>query len=436
MISIFPHSQNESRSPAPLRVMLFHSPPLTSVGRHRDGSAVFSGYLVELWTLMLQQLPSVSYTLVETPADSASLGAMTENATWTGLIGELVNGRADVALNLFPIDPYWQRAVDYVDGVSPSAQRYGFYVHGSDQLSHALPALSIELLHQLMQPFSSGVWLALLGWIVTAAVVLRMSAAVELDQQRREMTVPACLLMTYQSLVAQGWALVPRSLAARVVAVSTWVVGIVSVASYTALATSTLAAHQEALPIADVSDFLRRSDWTLAHEPGVLQVLRWQDSEDGALRQLWQLSKSGQRRVFIGGNHSDWRVSTQQRVLSFLDANRICAVAGSAGCSLRRMSEGASGAAAVSGYLALRKGQRGLRRALNRALVRLWSSGSLPALRRHWLPSCANICRQPPAQVESLNVGEVLPLLLLPPLTAALAVLLLLAEAVAKHFRG
>lgn len=101
-----------------LRVVTDHQPPFVSIEESQNGSAPqYSGFLVELLPMLLQQAHiNSSYTLYTT----SSGGVQLRNGSWTGVMGELVAGRADLAL--FPLtltakrQQYIQHTQPFMDG--------------------------------------------------------------------------------------------------------------------------------------------------------------------------------------------------------------------------------------------------------------------------------------------------------------------------------
>ncbi|XP_037076361.1 glutamate receptor 1-like [Pollicipes pollicipes] len=295
----------------PLRVILFDDPPFTTVSRGGGGNVTFSGFLVELWAILALQA-RLHFRLEE--RDVGGFGYRGENGTWTGLVGELAYGRADVALSWLSMQTTLKAVLDYVDAAPVMYDAYGFFLR-ADGGGRALPALTPELFGSLLRPLSVGVWLTLLASLAVTTTALRLvvrlsPATIEDGEVRDTFGWGACLLASFMTLVGQGWALLPRSPAARIVALCSWAVGIVVCANYTALTASTLTTTPEALP-------------------------KWRDSSDPELRALWRLSEAGGRRRYITSERNSSLATTERRVLSYQDVDRLYANVGAEACLLR-----------------------------------------------------------------------------------------------------
>jgi ABC-type amino acid transport substrate-binding protein len=100
---------------AVLRVIAAHRPPLCFIENGENGSQpIFSGYLIDLLPTLLNQANlQLVYNLT---AYVGSGGKLQANGTWTGVMGQLTSGQADLAL--FPLTLTSQRA-QYIQATPP-----------------------------------------------------------------------------------------------------------------------------------------------------------------------------------------------------------------------------------------------------------------------------------------------------------------------------
>ena len=82
-----------SNQTAPLRVTAFQE-DIHGISRDADGNVIYPSFVFELWATLARHL-RLAYRLMS-PEDEGF--GFNDNGTWTGMIGELVYGRADVAL--------------------------------------------------------------------------------------------------------------------------------------------------------------------------------------------------------------------------------------------------------------------------------------------------------------------------------------------------
>ena len=237
-------SISKHTSDVELRVSAIHDPPFFFIQSHNNGSYSYDGYLYELWRALAREV-GVRYRIV--PLHTYEYGHPDRNGTWTGLIGELVHRRADIALSWLGRFTNRESLMEFLDAVPVTLYQNDFYVRRGPSDG---PTITSRTFASLLKPLHSNVWWTLLASMLILSVVLRVT--LRFNHPRAEsrrtvdgMTWGSCLLNSFLSVVGQGWAVTPDSLAARTVTLSTWVLGILLHASYTANLMST--PHRRAL---------------------------------------------------------------------------------------------------------------------------------------------------------------------------------------------
>ncbi|XP_043242378.1 glutamate receptor ionotropic, delta-2-like [Amphibalanus amphitrite] len=248
-----------------LRIAAFHDPPYVWIHTGPDGSVSYEGYLFDVWKAIAQPL-NLSYRLV--PVMKRQFGRLDENGTWTGLVGELAYGRADVALTWLHKRADRSEVVEFLDAAAVEEGVSTFYV--SKSLDANL-SFSADGFSPLLKPLHVSVWWMLLGAFLLLSLALRFSIRLSRTEDRQtstEMTWTACLLSVFGSLVGQGWPSVPSFLSGRVITMLTWLLYIIIVNSYTATMVSYLTIVKIERPINSLKEFSERSDWKLLlHRP-------------------------------------------------------------------------------------------------------------------------------------------------------------------------
>ncbi|KAK8407418.1 hypothetical protein O3P69_002147 [Scylla paramamosain] len=89
-----------------------HWPPHITVSRGTDGVLTVSGAMGNVMQVLSQTL-NFTYSII-TPEDG-SWGAERPNGTWTGMVGQVVQNEADIALGPFGIKLSRSRVVDFTD---------------------------------------------------------------------------------------------------------------------------------------------------------------------------------------------------------------------------------------------------------------------------------------------------------------------------------
>ena len=401
----------------PLRVAAIHDPPYFSVLRRPDGSCCrYDGYLLELWQLLARRT-GLQYEI--SPLTEGGLGRLDENGTWTGLVGALADGRADVALSWLGTFGGRQQVVAFLDAVPVSVSRERFYVR---RRAVGTPRLTAAVADTLLAPLGPDVWWTLLAALLLLAAALRVSvrlnhADAEAPHTVAELGWGSCLMACFGTVVRQGWAAVPDSLAARTVFISCWALSTIISASYTANLMSQLAVEHEPTPtISSLSQFLEQSDWTFGIERGHGVLTEWAAGGDPQLRALSVRAERRDRYTDLSALEG---APGLDQVLLYSDLHRLRMVVGAASCPLVALPDRVP-VHRAPGYLAVTRRLPGLQTRLNAALLAAAESGLLQGLRRRWLTSAEYRC-QSAAEVRGLSLSDLLAVVLLVPLAVLLS---------------
>ena len=417
-------SANRQDPSQPLRVVTFNDPVFISVTLESNGSYTYTGYLYDLWRTLASKM-DLKYRMVPMPV--YDYGALNVNGTWTGLVGELVYGRADVALASLDMKPSRAAVIDYLDSY-PVDQSYAtFFVRrglkGTPQLS--------SLLSSLLKPLDANVWWALLVSVLILSVVLRLCLHFSRGRTESQQTVDkmpwtACLLSCYMSMVGQGWPTVPNSLAARMVTISCWILGIIIYASYTANLISHLTVVTEQLPISSLEEFSERPDWKLAVLGGSSALSEWRSSSDVHERALYQRYATGEGIVMINfTSPTRIKAMVKERVITYTQFSYIAALFGRDACLLAPMP--GRQRRTVFTFMAVTKRMSRLRRRIKHMLLKMATKGLISRLKRRWKKSSDIICDNPTGY-KAISFSESLSVLVLVPLSLCASMALLILE--------
>ena len=395
-----------------LRVVAFHDPPYVSVEQQEDGSFRFGGYLYELWQTIAREL-HLSYQMVALPG--GGYGSMDENGTWNGLIGELAYRRADVALTWVTLRQDRAQVVDYVAAVPVEQDQYTFYVR---QGAGASPQITVGMFSSLLKPLHMNVWWTLLGSLFVVSWVLRVALRYNHERaEKREtvadMTWGTCFLSSFMSVVGQGWASTPDSMAARTATIFSWVLGILIYVNYTANLISYLTITTVDKPISSLREFSEQSGWKFALERGIGTLNDWKVSANPYERELYQRVKLKEGYIELDGSDERFRSALQPNVLVYIDVGRLFFSAGSEACVavplLDRLPP------KTNNYMVMAKGRERMHGAINQVMRVLNQAGTISRLKAQWLKSGKDMCAVS-AGFKELSLGDVLAILVLIPL--------------------
>ena len=393
-----------------LRVTAIDDPPYMEIHHLSNGSYRYDGYLFQLWDIIARKL-DLRYRIE--PLTDGGYGSLDENGTWSGMVGELAYGRADVSLSWLFLRPDRAEVVDYLDSVAVETIRETFYIPKNVGETYDV---SERMYRSLLKPLNANVWWSVLISMLVLSIVLRIilrtnHRKAENSQTVKDMTWGSCILSSFMTLVGQGWAKTPDSLAARTATIFSWMLGIVIYTTYTTNLISHLTVDTVERPISSLEEFSKRSDWTLAVMPGHGVLNDWKVSSDQHLRGLFERSASGKGFLAITDTPENIRKLVQPKVLAYTNRFSLLNLVGNHACQMVTLEENAVFEIS-DGFLSMAKGMPKLRAAMNDLLRRLHELGVLRRLRNRWLSPYGegNRCEQVD-HYHTLSFAEFLPVL-------------------------
>ncbi|XP_037089391.1 glutamate receptor ionotropic, kainate 5-like [Pollicipes pollicipes] len=417
-----------------LRVISVHNPPFVKIHQEMANHFTHSGYLIDLWNIISAEL-DLRYRLL--PPRPGGYGALLHNGSWTGMVGELAEKRADVALAAMFYREDRAAVLDYVNMAPVWSGHYEFHMRAGERDT---AALSGDMFASLLRPLHQHVWPMLFLSLVALAIVLVTSVRLsrgpaESGPTRREFSFGFSCLSVLMTVTGQGWAVTPVSAPARIVTICSWITGLLITFHYTANMVSHLTVVQPAAPISSLAEFATNNDWTLAMEDGLGIIGSWARSPVPAERHLYERTASGERFLRLNGTPEAFLAAVQPRTLLFYDQDLVITAIGEEACHLLPLVEPDPRGKPEATYLVLRKGLKPLRSVINKTLLRLMQTGTLSRLKRRWLRGSRQLCPDQRLAVRPLTLADMLAVIVIVPLAAIGAGLVLAGELLASRLR-
>ncbi|XP_045610633.2 probable glutamate receptor isoform X2 [Procambarus clarkii] len=237
------------------------------------GRQVIGGYFGDVWELLKAEL-NFTYTVI-TPADG-EYGSY-RNGSWTGMIGDVLSGRAHVVVA--HLSQTYSRAlvIDFSSVLLKFSYRIFAQPHGGSAASWTA----------YTRPFSTGLWVGLVLTLMVLATVYAavshcyclMLARAAGRGLRRSITTyrewkRECPLLVWAAITQQGWPTSPDAGALRVLFWMMYVIGVVVAASYSATLVSFLTVINDQLPFESLEDLKKLPKFRLGIQKGsVLEEL-------------------------------------------------------------------------------------------------------------------------------------------------------------------
>ncbi|XP_037089825.1 glutamate receptor 2-like [Pollicipes pollicipes] len=406
-----------------LVVATFHYPPYTLVDPARPNHV--TGFLADLMQVLSAAIGvSVVYDTDNTPGD---FGIQLENGTFTGLIGRLVSKTAHVGLAPMRWRHTRQQVVDFVGKVPIAIDKISFLVMGQ-------PRTSMNDIGSLLTPFHTNVWLCLLGGMLLASVLLRVTVTFTRPydlEDDRTFGIVSSLLHVYACVVQQGWSTTPCRASCRIVTLAARVLGILIYVEYSATLISVMTVLQTSTEVSSVDDFVDRSDWSLLIQPGVAYSSDWKTSKEASLRTLYERMQTG-RQIKTLTPETMGQMFEPKTVTSF-DRDQALIVFGERACGLVSLPMQPSSSSAqpppragTPVFLVMQK-HMPLKPEIDRVMQALYQTGTIKGLYNRWFWNVTNQECPSSTVVRPLAFGDLGAILFMVPagLVLSLAVMLL-----------
>ncbi|XP_035666987.1 glutamate receptor ionotropic, delta-2-like isoform X2 [Branchiostoma floridae] len=238
-----------------LRVVTILEAPFTMKEKTADGSYKYTGFCVDMINELSRML-KFDYDLYEVP--DRTYGAMTDDGEWSGMVGQLVNDKADIALAAFTITAQRERVVDF-------SERYMDYGTG---LLMMRSNKEKQNYFAFLLPFQPVVWACLLAAIFVVAIMLFITSRIRIKlnianperDNDRQFNIRNSIWFAYGSLVRKGVEPAPRSLPVRIMAGTWWLFGLIVISTYTANLTAFLTVKRLEQPIRSIDDLAKQTE--------------------------------------------------------------------------------------------------------------------------------------------------------------------------------
>ncbi|KAF7998303.1 hypothetical protein HCN44_009701 [Aphidius gifuensis] len=242
------------------RIVTVETPPFIMYNKEKDE---WSGYCIDLIE-EIRKILGFEYEI--RLVDDNNFGSMNDDGEWNGMIKELVDKKADIALGALSVMAERENVVDFT---VPYYDLVG--------LSILMKKPKAETsLFKFLTVLENDVWLCILGSYFFTSILMwlfdKMSPysyqnnkdKYKDDDEKREFTLKESLWFCMTSLTPQGGGEAPKNLSGRLVAATWWLFGFIIIASYTANLAAFLTVSRLESPIESLDDLSKQYKVTYA----------------------------------------------------------------------------------------------------------------------------------------------------------------------------
>ncbi|KAI8500286.1 Glutamate receptor ionotropic, delta-1 [Branchiostoma belcheri] len=266
-----------------LRVAVFERPPFVVKEASPTGYE-WVGFCISLLE-ELSRILNFNYELYETP-DGIS-GNELPDGTWSGVIGEITSGKADLAVSALSITSLREKAVDF----TKPFMEYG------NVLVMRKPSEQDRDLLAFVHPFQWKVWLCIAVSMFTVGILLFLTSRLRLKMNAgdrhadndRAFNLRNSLWFVYWSMVRKGGEPPPRSLSTRIMAGFWWLFVLIVVSTYTANLTAFLTVKRLKHPVTSLEDLASQTKvkYGIVNHGSLYDFFQSQVGTSSSYERLW-----------------------------------------------------------------------------------------------------------------------------------------------------
>ncbi|KAK6975687.1 Glutamate receptor 2 [Biomphalaria glabrata] len=284
-----------------------------------SGNEQFEGYCVDLLK-KISVLLKFDYA-IRLVADR-NYGARSENGSWNGMIGELLTGKADMAIAALTITEIRERFVDFSKP----------FMNLGTSIMIKKPDKEKGGVFSFKNPLSDGVWVSILLGFIGVSTVLYLVGRFspyewDTSQPRRppeEEKRPAfnlanTLWFSLGALMQQGSDIYPRSISGRIVGSAWWFFTLIIISSYTANLAAFLTIERMEVPINSADDLAKQTDIRYGIISNGSTEEFFKNSNVPVYSKMWSFMKDSEPSVFVSStNEGIQRVRDSKGKYAFL----------------------------------------------------------------------------------------------------------------------
>uniref|UniRef100_A0A1B6DA51 Glutamate receptor 1 n=2 Tax=Clastoptera arizonana TaxID=38151 RepID=A0A1B6DA51_9HEMI len=274
-------------------------------GEGLEGNAQFEGYSMDLIDAISKDLGFKYEFKIVKGNEYGSLNKETKQ--WSGLIREIQDRRADLAICDLTITHDRRTAVDFT---------MPFMTLGISILYSKQPKAEVNLF-SFMSPLSVDVWIYMVTAYLAISLLLFFLCRCspnewsnphpcnpDPDELESTFNLPNCLWFSIGSLTTQGCDLLPKAVSTRLVAGMWWFFTLIMISSYTANLAAFLTQQKMGPQIENVEQLGAQSKIKYGVMIGGSTYNFFKTSNDSLYKKMWSVMESAQPSVFVDSNEA------------------------------------------------------------------------------------------------------------------------------------
>ncbi|XP_021207901.1 glutamate receptor ionotropic, kainate 2 isoform X2 [Bombyx mori] len=344
------------------------------------GNAQFEGYAIDL-IHEISKILGFNYTFKLAP-DGRYGSYNRETKEWDGMIRELLEQRADLAIADLTITYDREQVVDFT---MP-------FMNLGISVLYRKPIKQPPNLFSFLSPLSLDVWIymatAYLGVSVLLFILARFTPyewhqthSPEGEKMENIFSLANCLWFAIGSLMQQSCDFLPKAVSTRMVAGMWWFFTLIMISSYTANLAAFLTVERMDSPIESAEDLAKQTKIKYGALKGGSTAAFFRDSNFSTYQRMWSFMESARPSVFANTNkEGEERVVRGKGAYAYLMESTTIEYVVERNCDLTQVG----GMLDSKGYGIAMPPNSPYRTAISGAVLKLQEEGKLHILKTKW----------------------------------------------------
>ncbi|XP_045499151.1 glutamate receptor ionotropic, kainate 2 isoform X2 [Colias croceus] len=344
------------------------------------GNAQFEGYAIDL-IHEISKILGFNYTFKLAP-DGRYGSFNRETKEWDGMIRELLEQRADLAIADLTITYDREQVVDFT---MP-------FMNLGISVLYRKPIKQPPNLFSFLSPLSLDVWIymatAYLGVSVLLFILARFtpyewhqSRTADGEKMENIFSLANCLWFAIGSLMQQSCDFLPKAVSTRMVAGMWWFFTLIMISSYTANLAAFLTVERMDSPIESAEDLAKQTKIKYGALKGGSTAAFFRDSNFSTYQRMWSFMESARPTVFTSSNkEGEERVMRGKGSYAYLMESTTIEYVVERNCDLTQVG----GMLDSKGYGIAMPPNSPYRTAISGAVLKLQEEGKLHILKTKW----------------------------------------------------
>ncbi|VDM42284.1 unnamed protein product [Toxocara canis] len=377
-----------------LKVTSIIERPYVMPKRSLDGAVEYEGFCVDLLDKLAENL-NFDYKLYIVK-DGKYGEPINGTAEWSGMIGEILRGSADMAVAPITVTARRLEVVDFTDP---------FLQLGISMLMRQPDRATSSSLTSFLWPLSGSVWMysafATIGTALSVIIVSLLSPA----ESARQFNITNSIWYLVCILLRAGSGYNCESVSNRVISTVWWSFTLVLIAQYTANFAAVLTVNRKSMPFNSFEELGNQTEYTFGSILGGSTMQFFKYSRLETFQRIWTRMQNITPSVFVHTNSEGVQRVLKEKYV-FLMESASLEYQLTQNCNLTRVGTVVLGS---NGYsIALPKGSR-WREKLTRQILDFNEKGVMMMLKSTWWKKTPQMedCGEPVEERSSLGMEKV-----------------------------